>query len=659
MSNYYQSTLEWPYPVNYGKEHNVSSDILILGGGVAGCHSAISAAKRGARVVVVEKGAVIRSGSGGAGIDHWAGALKNPCSKITPEEAMESGGPLGKPGYSFGHAHFITFKESYDALLDVEKMGVKFRDEDGEFAGAEFRDDETKIMFAYDYENRHTIRVNHGADIKPAMYKELKRLGVVIYDRVMATSLLTEEGKQGARIVGATGVNIRTGEFYTFGAKATLLSTAQPLRIWVFSTELVGSHSAHDDPNCAGAGAAMAWKAGAEFTLMERTMPSSGGLRYPAYGTGNAHNTWYPCTIVDTNGKEVPWIDRDGKVLKTLSERCRPATGQRLFLYGYIADNYDLKGPSLILDLGERIMKGEFELPFYADLPSMPEHERRAIFGLMLGHEGKTRIPIYENYTQAGFDPDKDMLQANVMPPYAAGQYRGWHAGVGPPQWRETAFGGGGGLVVDWDLRTSLEGLYAAGNQTAGYGGHPRAAATGRYAARNMVAYVQKAREPLIDRKQVEEEKTRVYAPVDKKGGMGWKELQAGICRIMQDYCGEYKGEEALKMGLRWMSSIRESEVANAFARNPHELARTLECTVRLTVGEMIIHASLARKASSKALDFKRIDYPETDPAAWNKFVTTRLENGEVKVGELPFQYWLLPPNAPTYRENYERHCCL
>jgi succinate dehydrogenase/fumarate reductase flavoprotein subunit len=73
----------------------------------------------------------------------------------------------------------------------------------------------------------------------------------------------------------------------------------------------------------------------------------------------------------------------------------------------------------------------------------------------------------------------------------------------------------------------------------------------------------------------------------------------------------------------------------------------------------MIIHASLARKASSNTLDFKRIDYPETDPPEWNKFITTRLENGEVKVGELPFQYWLLPPNAPTYKENYKQHCCI
>ena len=33
----------------------------------------------------------------------------------------------------------------------------------------------------------------------------------------------------------------------------------------------------------------------------------------------------------------------------------------------------------------------------------------------MVGNEGKTRIPIYDTFTKAGFDPDKDLLQAPVM----------------------------------------------------------------------------------------------------------------------------------------------------------------------------------------------------------------------------------------------------
>jgi succinate dehydrogenase/fumarate reductase flavoprotein subunit len=658
----YTQATEWPYPVNYGKENEVVADVLVLGGGIAGCHAAINAAKRGAKVVVVDKGAVIRSGLGGAGVDHWHLACTNPCSKITPEEMVEIAtkefNPYFTLEYGNGITCYITCKESYDTLLDVEKMGVKVRDVDDEFVGAEFRDKKTKLMFAYDYENKYIIRVSGGANIKPALHNELKRLGVKIYDRVMATSLLTEGGKQGARVVGATGVNTRTGEFYIFKAKATVLSTGAPAGLWIFSTELAGA-TLFQEPNLTGEGTAMAWQAGAELTTLERSSSglASGGFGYPMYGTGDANNTWYACTIVDANGKEVPWVDRDGNILKTVSERYRPAPGQKLF-FPYLAFAGEFRGPVLIPDLPERIMKGEFKLPLYADLPSMPEHERRAIWGLMVGNEGKTRISIYNRYSKAGFDPDKDMLQANVMPPDQY-PFRTWWAAYGPRQWRSGGFAAGGGLVFDWDLKTSLEGLYVAGMTTYSGGSHATSATTGRYAGRKAAQYALKAGEPVIKRKQVEEEKARVYAPVRRKDGIGWKELRAGLCRIMQDYCGEYKSEETLKTGLGWFNSIRESEAATAYARNPHELVRSLECLTHITVGEIVMHASLARKASSRALEFNRIDYPEMDPPEWNKLVTIRLKNGDIKVGELPLNYWLLPPNAPTYEKNYKKHCGL
>jgi len=655
-----QSNLTWPYPVNYGKENKCSTDVLVLGGGIAGCHAAINAARRGAKVAVVDKASIYRSGSGGAGVDHWHGACTNPCCKISPDEMMEfiTGYSHGVTSeYGNGIAFYILCKESYDALLDVEKMGVKVRDVDDEFTGAEFRDEATKLMFAYDYENRHCIRIQ-GANIKPALYHELNRLGVTLYEHIMVTGLLTEGGKPGARVVGATGVDVRTGEFYIFRAKATILATAQPTGIWIFSTELTGGAAKFSDPNCSGDGHAMAWQAGAEFTLMEGNIPDAGSFRYPPYGAGNPHNTWFACNIVDTNGKEIPWVDKDGRVLKTLAERYRPAPGQKFVMLNPPPGTpAEYQGPRLIPDLAERIREGEFTLPFYADLPGMPEHERRAIFGLMVGHEGKSRIPVYMNYTRAGFDPDKDMLQANVLPPDRHSIWGPWWFAMGPPQWRETGFVSCGGVVFDWDLRTSLEGLYAAGTQLAGGANHATATTTGRYAGRKAAAYAREAVEPVIERRQVDEEKARVYAPVQRSGTIGWKELQAGICRIMQDYCGEFRSEAVLKTGLRWLDSIRESEATSIYARNPHELARTLEVYSRLTVSEMIMRASLARKASNAILNFKRLDYPETDPPEWNKLVTIRLENGETRVGELPFYYWLLPPNAATYQENYAQHC--
>ena len=627
---------EWPYPVDYGKENEVTADVLIIGAGVAGCHAAINAARRGAKVVVVEKGATKRSGSSGAGVDHWGVAFTNPCSSITPDEIVERsftnrGNVIS---YHNGIFRYITVKESWDALLDCEKMGLQFRDVDDEFAGAPFRDDKTKIMFAYDYSGKTTIRIRGGAKIKPILYKELKRLGVGIYDRVMATALLTEGGKQGARVVGATGVNIRTGEFYIFKAKATVLSTAMSSAgVWIFSTELAGSAIQNDDPNNVGDGAVMAWNAGAECTLMERSGgPVSGPFHWPRFGVGSPTNTWYPCSIVDANGKEVPWVDSEGNVLKTVADRTR-----------------DWREAQLTPDLEELIKQGEYVLPLYADLPSMPEHERRAIFGLMVGNEGKTRVPVYQAYTQAGFDPNKDMLQAPIVPVEAGGE------GLGNPVWRH---GGGGAIVIDWDLRTSLEGLYAAGNQIAGVGagGHPGAAATGRYAGRKAAAYAGIATEAVADRGQIEAEKTRIYRRVGGDGDIGWKELHAGLTRIMQIYCAEYKSERMLKMGLWWLNSIRESEAARTYVRNPHELVRYLECLTRITFSEMIIQASLARKASSRAMGFKRVDYPQRDPPEWNKYVTLKLLNGEVKTGELRPDYWLLPPYASTYRENYEKH---
>jgi NADPH-dependent 2,4-dienoyl-CoA reductase/sulfur reductase-like enzyme len=39
--------VKWPYPIRYGEEKEIAGDVLVLGGGIAGCWAAISAAKKG------------------------------------------------------------------------------------------------------------------------------------------------------------------------------------------------------------------------------------------------------------------------------------------------------------------------------------------------------------------------------------------------------------------------------------------------------------------------------------------------------------------------------------------------------------------------------------------------------------------------------------
>ena len=141
-----------------------------------------------------------------------------------------------------------------------------------EFKGAEFRDEATKLLFAYDYSAKYCARV-WGSYVKQAIYKECKRLGVDIYDRIFVSSLLTEGGKQGARVVGATGVNARTGEFYIFKGKASVICMYMPQRQWIFSTEIRGLTFSHRTPNLTGDGHAMVWKAGGAMAGAESSGP--------------------------------------------------------------------------------------------------------------------------------------------------------------------------------------------------------------------------------------------------------------------------------------------------------------------------------------------------------------------------------------------------
>jgi succinate dehydrogenase/fumarate reductase flavoprotein subunit len=210
--------------------------------------------------------------------------------------------------------------------------------------------------------------------------------------------------------------------------------------------------------------------------------------------------------------------------------------------------------------------------------------------------------------------------------------------------------GYGGGILVDWNLKTTLDGLYAAGTQMFAPEDHSHAAATGRYAGRKAAAYAREICESKVSRDQIEKEKARVYAPVRRSSGIEWKELHAGMARVMQYYVSEYKTESLLNMGLNALRKIEEESVPMLFALDPHKLMRGLEDLSMLENAKIIIQASLARKASSMALNFQRIDFPTMDPPEWDKFLTIKLENDKVKTGERPQKFW------GDMKQQYEAH---
>ena len=124
-----------------------------------------------------------------------------------------------------------------------------------------------------------------------------------------------------------------------------------------------------------------------------------------------------------------------------------------------------------------------------------------------------------------------------------------------------------------------------------------------------------------------------------RRNGIEWKELNAGACKVMQDYCAAVKSETLLKIGLKWFEEIEAGEATMAFARNPHELVRVLEVFNIITNGQMIMEASLARKASNSSLGFTRSDFPQINRPEWQKWVTVRQDQGKPKTGDLALDY--------------------
>ena len=630
----------WPYPNEMENREDLECDVLVLGAGVSGCFAAIAAAQHGQKVILVEKGSVIHSGAAGTGFDHWESACTNPCSNVTPEEIAEAYVDE-QDHYSNGIAHYIECREGYDRLLDLEAWGGKIRDTEGEFAGADFRDETTGLLFAYDYANKFTLRV-WGSTFKPVLLKRLRQLGVRILERTEACSLLTEHTDGKTRGTGALCMNVRTAKISVIRAKTTVLAMSRPARIWLFDPDMMGL-SEFRPPQCIGTGHAMGWRAGMEFTMMEKSVKaefSAAGRSFPPYSTGNNHNTWYAATMVDARGREIPYVDRDGKELTSVRERYYPAEGQKFFLKGGVIDDpkYAYRGPETLPF--DELMRRGYKLPFYADLSRMPEMERKAIWGLMVGEEGKTKIPVYRSLSERGFDPERHMLQS-----YG----NGWQSASFLDQERQL-FGAPGGVITDWDLKTSIDGVYACGDMLYAMDCAGAACATGHYAGRKAAEASKTMPHGTVSEAYIQNEIDRLYAPLRKEDGMDWRELNKAIAKAMQNYCGGVKNDALLAQGIALLKQYRTEAVPQLYAANPHELSRVHEVLDILDVSEMILEACRMRRASCAPLNFVRSDSDASKTEAEHCYITIHQENGQVMRKEVPLDFF------GNLKEEYEKH---
>lgn len=240
----------------------VETDVMIMGGGIAGCYAAAKAADHGLNVTLVEKAKTDRSGCAAMGIDHY-GEVQN--DGITPLEFVEladerSRSLNGDGRFTDPNIVYQYLDKSLWALEESEKLGITMRWDDGEYYF---------MPQSWFGGPRLNLRV-HWQDIKPLLAKAVRKRKVNVLERTMIVDLLTNKGK----VEGATAVNIRTGEFIVIKAKAVVLATGMFARCYEPETPLIYKYQMryHWCPaTISGDGYAVAYRAGADLANMDIT----------------------------------------------------------------------------------------------------------------------------------------------------------------------------------------------------------------------------------------------------------------------------------------------------------------------------------------------------------------------------------------------------
>ena len=190
-------------------ESLIETDVLIIGGGMAGLFAAIKAREEGVDVMLVDKNYVSRSGSTAFAEGDYS--VCNPAwghdLKAWMTQATTVGEYLNNPEWTE-----ITLRESLDRYKDFLAWGIKPK-EAADGSVLRFR---RPVGFG----PLECCFLGRGWTFLPAMRQQALKVGVLIMDRIMITDLLTREGTA----VGAVGFHTRTGDFYEFSAKAVVMS---------------------------------------------------------------------------------------------------------------------------------------------------------------------------------------------------------------------------------------------------------------------------------------------------------------------------------------------------------------------------------------------------------------------------------------------------
>ncbi|MBB3258194.1 succinate dehydrogenase/fumarate reductase flavoprotein subunit [Paraburkholderia bannensis] len=432
----------------------------------------------------------------------------------------------------------------------------------------------------------YVLPMPEGHDIKKVLYRQLKRARVDITNRVVTTRLLKDA--QGA-VSGVIGFDCRTAHNVVVRAKAVILCCGAAGRLGLPSSGyLMGTY---ENPTNAGDGYAMAYHAGAALTNLEcfQINPLIKDYNGPAcaYVTG-------PLGGFTANGKGERFIECDywsGQMMWEFYQELQSGNGPVFLKLNHLAEE-TIQTIEQILHTNERPSRGRFHAGRGTDYRSQMVEMHISEIGFCSGHSAS-------------------------------------------------------GVYVDARARTTVPGLYAAGDMAAVPHNYMLGAFTyGWFAGHDAADYVAGREHAPLDQSQVDAERARIYAPLARADGLAPSQVEYKLRRMVNDYLQPPKVTRKMEIGLQRFDAIAE-DIEAIKANNPHELMRAAEVRAIRDCAEMAARASLFRTESRWGLYHHRVDFPQRDDANW--FCHTDLrkdESGKMMCEKRAVKPYIVPIGA-------------
>lgn len=545
---------------------NIKTDILVIGAGGAGIRAAIEAKKSGLNTILLGK-EVLGCAHTGMAMGGMNAAMVKPATPEFHAQITIEG------GYFINNYKMVkVFAEEMPArIYDLESYGVIYdRLESGDFyvwAGPKQK-----------YPLNVCVGDYTGREMMQGLVDEARKLNIKYTDEFFVSKLLKKDNC----VVGAVGINIKTGEFVVFHAKAVILASGGAGRMYRVTTNAASN---------TGDGYAMALEVGAELVDMEMVQFHPTGMAYPPSSLG---------VLVTEKVRAHGGLLRNNK-------------GER-FMSKYFPKEMEMA------------KRDEVSRSIFQEVAAGGGTKHHAVY-LHVDHWPKEKIlehipDVYEQYKNAGVDISKEPMEI----------YPSMHHMMG------------GIKINEWG-KTNILGLYAAGEVAGGVHGANRLGGNsiaegqvfGRRAGISAAKYAKKTKLSSLPTNLIKNEEQRIMSFISRKNGVPPHEVEDKLKQVMWDKVGIFRDEKRLASAKKDIQALKKialkMKTRTKIKERNRDLQDSLEIENMLLTAESVIEAALIRKESRGA--HSRIDYPEM-VEEWEKNILIKKVGNELVTKIVP-----------------------